>query len=58
MYLQGRKFLAPNSSYRYGFNGQEKDNEIYGTGNLNTAEYWEYDARIGRRWNVDPKPTV
>jgi RHS repeat-associated protein len=19
-----------------------------------TAEYWEYDARIGRRWNVDP----
>ena len=54
MNLQGRKFLAPNSSYRYGFNGQEKDNEVYGTGNLNTAEYWEYDTRIGRRWNVDP----
>ena len=21
-----------------------------------TAEFWEYDARLGRRWNVDPKP--
>jgi len=40
--------------YRFGFNGQEKDNEI-GTG-IYTAEFWEYDARIGRRWNLDPKP--
>jgi hypothetical protein len=31
-----------------------KDNEIAGTGNHNTAEYWEYDTRLGRRWNVDP----
>lgn len=23
-----------------------------------TAEYWEYDPRIARRWNVDPKPTA
>ena len=38
-----------------GFNGQEKDNEIYGAGNLTTAEYWEYDTRLGRRWNIDPK---
>src|SRR5690606_1363321 len=22
--------------------------------NLNTALYWEYDTRLGRRWNVDP----
>ena len=58
MNLQGRKFSAVNSSYRYGFNGQEKDNEVYGTGNLNTAEYWEYDSRIGRRWNTDPKQRV
>jgi len=41
--------------YRFGFNGQEKDNEISGTGNSYTAEYWQYDARLGRRWNVDPK---
>ena len=37
-----------------GFGGQEKDNEIYGEGNAYTAEYWEYDPRLGRRWNVDP----
>jgi hypothetical protein len=28
---------------------------VYGAGNLNTAEFWEYDTRLGRRWNVDPK---
>jgi RHS repeat-associated protein len=51
----GRNFNAPN--YRYGMNGQENDNEI--TGNVGThtsAEYWEYDTRLGRRWNRDPKP--
>ncbi len=33
-----------------------KVNEIVGTGSHNTAEFWEYDTRIGRRWNLDPKP--
>jgi RHS repeat-associated protein len=42
------------SSYRYGFNGQEKDDEVSGAGNSYTAEYWQYDSRLGRRWNVDP----
>lgn len=42
--------------YRYGFNGQEKSDEIKGEGNSYTAEYWEYDPRSGRRWNLDPKP--
>ena len=41
--------------YRFGFNGQEADDEIYGNGNSYTAEFWQYDARLGRRWNVDPK---
>lgn len=40
--------------YRYGFNGQEKDDHIMGAGNLNTAKFWEYDTRLGRRWNIDP----
>jgi hypothetical protein len=44
--------------YRYGFNGQEKSDEIKGDGNSYTAEFWEYDPRLGRRWNLDPKPTV
>lgn len=38
-----------SSKYRYGFNGQERDDEIKGAGNSYTAEYWEYDSRTGRR---------
>jgi hypothetical protein len=30
---------------------------VYGKGNLNTALFWEYDTRLGRRWNLDPKPS-
>ncbi|MDA3906045.1 MAG: polymorphic toxin type 44 domain-containing protein [Bacteroidales bacterium] len=41
--------------YRFGFGGQEKDDEITGnSGTHYTAAFWEYDTRIGRRWNVDP----
>jgi RHS repeat-associated protein len=39
-------------SYRYGFNTQEKSPEL--APDHYTAEFWEYDARIGRRWNLDP----
>lgn len=42
------------NDYRFGFNGQEKVNEIAGIGNHNTAEFWEYDTRLARRWNPDP----
>ena len=53
--------LVPNrhgstDDYRYGFNTQEKVDEIAGKGNHFTAKYWEYDPRIGRRWNLDPIP--
>ena len=44
--------------YRFGYNGQEKVNEMSGIGNHNTAEFWEYDTRLVRRWNLDPKPNV
>jgi RHS repeat-associated protein len=40
--------------YRFGFNGQEKMDEIAGVVNHNTALFWEYDTRLGRRWNWDP----
>jgi hypothetical protein len=43
-----------NDGYRFGYNGQEKDDEIAGAGNHNTAEFWEYDTRLGRRWNLEP----
>ena len=42
--------------YHYGYNTQEKVDEISGVGNHYTAEYWEYDSRTVRRWNQDPKP--
>jgi len=58
MTMPGRKYQAPNSTpYRYGgANGQEKSTEI--NDNSYTAEYWQYDARIGKRFNLDPKPTT
>jgi hypothetical protein len=40
--------------YRYFFNGQEADNEVFGEGVSLTADFWQYDTRLGRRWNVDP----
>lgn len=44
--------MFSSNSYRYGMNGQEKDDEI--ANGVYSAEYWEYDSRLGRRWNVDP----
>jgi hypothetical protein len=48
--MPGRNFNA--GDYRYGLNGMEKVDEV--TIGHYTAEYWEYDSRIGRRWNTDP----
>ena len=55
--------LLPNrnwdsNKYAWGFNTQLKDDEVYGvTGTSYTAEFWQYDARVGRRWNLDPEFT-
>ncbi len=54
MVMPGRNYNGGN--YRFGFNSQEKVDEISGAGNHNTALFWEYDTRLGRRWNQDPKP--
>lgn len=51
--VHGRSYVGP-TAYRYGFGTQEKDDEIYGAGNSYSAEFWQYDPRLGRRWNVDP----
>jgi len=53
MMIVGRSWSG-GSEFRYGFNAQEQDDEVYGNGNLNTARFWEYDTRLGRRWNIDP----
>lgn len=41
-------------TYRFGFNGQEKDNELYGEGNAYAFEYRIHDARLGRFLSIDP----
>jgi RHS repeat-associated protein len=60
MQMSGKMYsLASYSSlnkYRFGFNGQERETEI-GT-STTSAEFWIYDGRIGRRWNMDPKKNV
>ncbi|MDI9312802.1 MAG: hypothetical protein QM535_21510, partial [Limnohabitans sp.] len=42
-------------NYRFGFNGQEKDNEVAGIGNHLAFGDYGYSTRLGRRWNVDPE---
>ena len=51
MDMPGRKYVA-GDAYRTGLNGQEHDDEIFE--GAYGAEYWEYDGRLGRRWNIDP----
>jgi RHS repeat-associated protein len=51
--------LVPNrhgstNSYRYGFQGQEKDDEIKGEGNSLNYTFRMHDPRIGRFFAVDP----
>ena len=52
MVMPGRR---PDSfSYRYGFNGFERDDEIKGIGDSYYTAARLYDPRIGRWWSVDP----
>ena len=39
---------------RFGFNGQEKDNEIAGKDNTINFMFRSYDSRIGRFKSMDP----
>ncbi len=50
--ISERSYDPVKPMYRFGFNTQEKVNEI--TQDHYTAKFWEYDARLGRRWNLDP----
>ena len=53
MVQPGRSYNSPD--YRYGFNTQEKVDEVKGSGNHYTAEFWLYNPRAVHRWNMDPK---
>ena len=50
MAMKERSFS--NEEYRFGFNTQEKSTEL--GEDTYTAEFWQYDSKIARRWNVDP----
>ena len=40
--------------YRFGFQGQETDDEVYGAENAVSFKYRVHDARIGRFLSIDP----
>ncbi|NUM31528.1 MAG: viroplasmin family protein [Bacteroidetes bacterium] len=53
--LIGRSYQAESiDGYRFGFNGQENDNEVKGDGNSIAYESRIYDSRLGRWLSVDP----
>ena len=58
-YLPSFGMLLPNrhgssTAYRYGFQGQEKDDEIKGEGNSLNYTFRMHDPRVGRFFAVDP----
>jgi RHS repeat-associated protein len=42
------------ANYRFGFNGQQKDDEVAGKGNSVDFKFRGYDPRLGRFRSVDP----
>ena len=52
MQMPGRVW---NGTYRWGYNGKENDNDIYGLGNAENYGMRESDTRLGRlNFSVDP----
>ena len=51
--MPGRKFSAAGQ-YRYGFNGKEKSDEVYGDGNVYDYGFRIYNPRLGKFLSVDP----
>jgi RHS repeat-associated protein len=53
--LSGRNFVkAGAKESRFGFQGQEEDDEVKGEGNSLNFEYRMHDPRLGRFFAVDP----
>lgn len=52
MIMPGRQYST--GSYKYGFQGQEKDDEVKGRGNSVNFKYRMHDPRIGRFLSIDP----
>ena len=54
MQMPGRSYQSTSSSYRYGYQGSEKDDEIAGKGNSYTTFFRQLDPRLGRWFSPDP----
>ena len=52
MTLPGR--TSTGNDYRYGFQGQKKDDELKGPGNSLNYTFRMHDPRVGRFFAVDP----
>ena len=51
--MPGRSF-QDGATYRHGFNGMEKDDEVKGVGNSYNTTFRQYDPRLGRWMSLDP----
>ncbi|MFN6329759.1 MAG: RHS repeat domain-containing protein [Chitinophagales bacterium] len=54
MPMPNRQYSLSSSKYRFGFNGKEKDDEVYGEGNFMNYDARLYDSRLGKFISVDP----
>jgi len=54
MLQPGRTYDKYPNGYRFGFNGQEKDNEVKEEENQIDFKFRAYDTRLGRFFAVDP----
>jgi RHS repeat-associated protein len=52
--MVARTYTSPEE-YRYGFNGQERDDEVLGEGNFYDLGMRCYDTRLGRMFSIDPR---
>jgi len=51
--MPGRKYPAAGGLYRYGFNGKENDNEMYGEGNAYDFDNRIYNSRLVHWLSLD-----
>jgi len=54
MILPGREWVATAENYKFGFNGKENTDEVYGEGNAVDFGARIYDVRLERWLSVDP----
>jgi RHS repeat-associated protein len=52
--MKDRSVSISSKAYRFGFNGMEKTNEVYGDENEYTTEFRQIDVRLGRWISIDP----